>query len=179
MRPDRKGIVSAALAGAGAVLLSLAALPAMAESSVVVRDFVLSRAIENREPVDATDAFRTDDGKAVAFARIHNNGAPTSVRFVWHHGDRNHAVVPVTVGTSPGWRTWSSVNLRPGHWRVALVDASGEVLLEKAFTVAPDWNAPVATGTDRMEGGREEIGGPAEQVLDPAEIPASATFPMR
>jgi hypothetical protein len=179
MRSHRNGLISAALAGAGVAVLSLAALPAMAESAVVVRDFVLSRAIDNREPVGATDFFRVEDGKAVAFARIHNSGAPTSVSFVWHHGATTHAHVPMHVGTSPGWRTWSSVTLRAGNWRVALVDAYGEVLLEKSFAVGPGSSVPMAAGPEGMQDVRDDLGGPVDPILDPAETPASVVYPMR
>ena len=34
-----------------------------------------------------------------------------------------------------GWRTWSSANLKPGHWTVRLVGADGVVLDERDFAV--------------------------------------------
>lgn len=177
--PDRNRLLPAALAGAGFLAVALAALPAMAESSVVIRDFVLSRGIDNREPVDSTDFFRPADGRAVAFVRIHNTGGPTQVSFVWHHGERSHAVVPMNVGTSPGWRTWSSVNLQPGAWRVALVDAQGEVLAERAFTVGYDPASPVASGTDDMPSARGGMGASIGEAIGRDEVPASAVYPMR
>ncbi len=56
--------------------------------------------------------------------------------FKWHFGAEEYAEVQMRVGTSPGWRTWSSANLRPGGWRVELVDANGVVLMERRFTVS-------------------------------------------
>ena len=168
MRPARKKILSAALAGAGFIACGLASLPAVAESSMVVRDFVLSHGIEGREPISNTESFRVEDGKAFAFARINNTGVPTRLSFVWNHGDRHHATVPVTVGTSPGWRTWSTVTLRPGTWHVKLVDDGGEVLLEKAFTVGYGMSGPMASpsGSGPDEGG-------------PSDVPASVVYPGR
>ena len=46
-----------------------------------------------------------------------------------------HGSVWLNVGTSPGWRTWSSANLRPGNWSVALIDAGGSVLVQRSFIV--------------------------------------------
>jgi hypothetical protein len=155
---------------------SLASLPAHADGSVVVRDFVLSHGIEGREPVSNTDSFRVEDGRAFAFARIHNSGGPTSVRFVWHYGTTHHATVPVTIGQSPGWRTWSTAKLRPGNWRVALVDRGGEVLLEKAFTVAPNAATPMAMEPDGTQDGMSGAAG-----MGPAgsDTPASVVYPTR
>ncbi len=46
-----------------------------------------------------------------------------------------HGSVWLNVGQSPGWRTWSSANLRPGNWSVTLVDAGGSVLVQRSFIV--------------------------------------------
>jgi len=172
MRPTRNRILSAALAGAGFIACSLAALPASAEGSIVVRDFVLSHGIEGREPISNTESFRVEDGKAFAFARIHNTGASTTMNFVWNHGERHHATVPVTVGTSPGWRTWSTVKLRPGNWHVQLVDSGGAVMLEKAFSVAPGQADPMAPMASPSHDGDGMMRGPRD-------TPASVEYPSR
>lgn len=181
MRPSRNKILSAALAGAGFVALNLAALPAMADGSIVVRNFVLSHGIHDREPISETESFNVEDGKAFAFARIQNTGDPTMVSFVWEYGDTHHATVPVNVGRSPGWRTWSTARLRSGNWRVKLVDAQGAVLLEKSFTVDANGSSPVAmpgNGMDNMQNqGQAAQGAYDSTVTD--DIPASITFPMR
>ncbi|MBT5049456.1 MAG: DUF2914 domain-containing protein [Rhodospirillaceae bacterium] len=171
MRLTRNRILSAALAGAGFVACGLASLPAVAEGSMVVRDFVLSHGIEGREPISNTDSFHVEDRKAFAFVRIHNTGAPTTMSFVWNHGERHHATVPVTIGTSPGWRTWSNIKLQAGDWHVKLVDGGGEVLLEKAFTVGPRMADPMTPMASPSNGGQEMRG--------PRDIPASVAYPSR
>ena len=176
MRPTRNRILSAALAGAGFVACSLASFPAMAEGSMVVRDFVLSHGIEGREPISNTDSFRVQDGKAFAFARIHNTGSPTTMNFVWNHGERHHATVPVTIGTSPGWRTWSTVKLSPGDWHVKLVDGSGEVLLEKAFSVGDGMSGPPSGSMASPSQSGPDEGG---TMNGPSDIPASVNYPSR
>lgn len=135
IRSNRNYLSTAALFGAALMATSLAAPPALAQGSLVVRDFVMTHDIDAREPTDNTLSFAVHDGKAIAFARINNSGAPTTVDFVWFYGDEPHGTVTLNIGTSPGWRTWSSANLRPGDWRVQLVDASGELLMENSFTV--------------------------------------------
>ncbi len=140
-RLTQKSRVSMALAAAVAVGAALLGQPAAAADPLVVRDFVLTRDIDGREPVDSVATFGPADTEAVAFARIDNRGAPTTVTFKWHRGSRQHAAVQMRVGTSSGWRTWSSANLRPGDWRVELLDADGVVLMEDRFRVS---RTPVA-----------------------------------
>ena len=124
-----------ALFGATLAVSTLAAGPAAAEGELVVRDFVLTNAIIGREPTNEATAFTVQDGRAFAFARINNTGAPTTVKVVWRHEGMEHGSVWLNVGESTGWRTWSSANLRPGNWSVTLVDAGGSVLVQRSFIV--------------------------------------------
>ncbi len=124
-----------ALFGATLAISTLAAGPAAAEGGLVVRDFVLTNAIVGREPTNEATAFTVQDGRAFAFARINNTGAPTAVNVVWHFEGTQHGSVWLNVGQSPGWRTWSSANLKPGNWSVTLVDAGGSVLVQRSFIV--------------------------------------------
>ncbi len=124
-----------ALFGATLAISTLAAGPAAAEGELVVRDFVLTNDVVAREPTNEATSFTTHDEKAFAFARINNTGAPTAVNVVWRHEGMQHGSVWLNVGTSPGWRTWSSANLKPGNWSVTLVDAGGSVLVQRSFIV--------------------------------------------
>ncbi len=125
-----------ALFGAALAVSTLAAGPAVADGELVVRDFVLTNDVVDREPTNEAAAFTTRDEKAFAFARINNTGAPKKVKVVWHHEGTEHGSVWLNVGMSSGWRTWSSANIRkPGNWSVTLVDAGGSVLGQRSFIV--------------------------------------------
>ena len=127
-------VITGAL-GAAAISLTLLAASSAQAGSVVIRDFVLTHGIYEREPVGNTDVFSTGDERGYAFARINNDGDATQVSFVWEFDDQVHATIDMNVGSSPGWRTWSSVNLRPGNWRVKLIDQNGVIMAERSFTV--------------------------------------------
>ncbi len=129
-----RALVAMIIAAAFAVPF-LATQPAAADEKMVIRDFVLTHGIFEREPTGTTEKFATSDGRGYAFARIANEGMPTQVSFVWYYGDEMHASIDMNIGTSGGWRTWSSVNLRPGNWRVKLQDQNGMVIAERSFTV--------------------------------------------
>jgi hypothetical protein len=123
------------LAGAAVAFSLFAAGPVQAGSAMMVRDFVLTNGIYEREPVNTTEDFMTSDGTAYAFARINNDGEPSKVSFIWQYQGSEHASVDQTIGTSGSWRTWSSVNLKPGDWRVQLVTEDGRVIAERTFKV--------------------------------------------
>ncbi len=130
----RKFGLPMALFGAALAVSTIVAAPAAA-AELVVRDFVLAHGIVGREPTNETASFTTHDQKAFAFARINNTGAPTAVNVVWRHEGKLHGSVWLNVGDSTGWRTWSSANLKPGNWNVALIDAGGSVLVQRSFIV--------------------------------------------
>lgn len=148
-RPNRKSLLSATLVGAALAVSGLGGQSALAEDSLTIRDFVLTNGVSEREPINNSTTYKVEDGKVFAFARINNSGGPTTVNFVWHYGDEEHGSVPMSIGTSSGWRTWSSANLKPGNWRVKLVDENGAVLSEKSFTVG------MQAGTAQSDMGHE------------------------
>jgi hypothetical protein len=139
----------AALAGAALAVLGIAAAPAQAGDQVVVRDLVLTHNVAERMPTDSVDGFAADADVGYVFVRVSNSGDPTQVKVVWSRSGVEQGSVPLNVGTSSGWRTWSSANLRPGNWNVQVVDANGAVLSEKDFTVGA--TATVAQPTPRPE----------------------------
>jgi hypothetical protein len=146
------------------------ATPSQADEGLIIRDFVLTRGIAEREPTDTVDAFDVSDSQGYIFARIANDGLPTGVTAVWRYGDTVHAAIDLEVGTSTGWRTWSSANLKAGLWTVELVDAEGIVLAQRSFSV----------GTSLAEEGMPASHGPSgvdlEQLSqDPAKLPVSST----
>lgn len=112
-----------------------ASMAKLNERNIAVRDFVMARDVVDREPVGVTTTFSPQDGRAFAYAKVDNPGAPTHVSFMWLYDDALYATIDMEVGTSVRWRTWSSAELSLGAWRVQIVSADGEVLAENAFTV--------------------------------------------
>jgi len=169
IRSNRKFGLPMALFGAALVAAGLAAAPAAADSTLVVRDFVLTNSIVSREPTNETTAFTIHDKRAFAFARINNTGAPTAVNVVWHYEGTQHGSVWLNVGTSPGWRTWSSANLKPGNWSVTLVDAGGSILVQRSFIVGRSADAMAGIDDFMAE----------EQTSTAEDLDKSMFYPMR
>lgn len=103
--------------------------------TLYVSRMVLAKKIEDRNPLDVTQSFSVRDSLAWCFAEIYNSTDTTSVHFVWYHDSEKHAEVTTNIGVSPSWRTYSSVKLKPGNWRVELVDKQGNKLNEQSFSV--------------------------------------------
>ncbi len=154
-----------------ALLLALAATtqPALAGDKVVVRDVVLTHNVAERMPTDSVDGFAADTDVGYAFVRISNAGEPTQVKVVWSRNGVEQGAVPLNVGTSSGWRTWSSTSLQPGNWRVQVVDANGAVLSQKDFAVGP---RAVASQPQSSQVPSDQVPSsqvPSGQVADPNE----------
>ena len=139
----RKGTWILTLAAA-LVAATAAWQPGQAAEMPEISDFVLTRGISEREPADPVDGFSSADRRGFAFARIKNQGAPTSVAFVWTRDDHHHATIHTNIGTSPSWRTWSSVNLQPGLWNVQVVSEASQVLGQKSFRVMDRTNSAIS-----------------------------------
>ncbi len=105
------------------------------QGDLTVLDFVVSREVEDREPVGKTSVFSAGERLGYAFARVRNLGAPAKVEFLWRRDDRLISRYRTTIGSSVRWRTWSQAELRPGAWRVTLVEEDGEVLAQAEFLV--------------------------------------------
>jgi len=153
------------------------AMSDLAPAALIIRDFVLSRGIEGREPADRTEAFRTTDGQAYAFLRIANDGPPTDLTIVWRYEGAVHGTVDLAIGSSPGWRTWSSANLKPGDWTVEVSDAEGVVLAQRQFTVDTTFASDPATASE--ESGTATFRQITQEPGDGAVNPAMDGTPMR
>jgi len=104
--------------------------------SLYVKEFVLAENVVEREPVNVVQSFDVSDKKAWCFARINNPSDIITLTFRWFHEDDLHYEMDTQIGKSPNWRTYSSVTLAEGTWRVELVSPENTVLKEIRFNVS-------------------------------------------
>jgi hypothetical protein len=120
-----------------ALMFSLLALLLSATLAIAgeVARAQFTTAIDAREPVDdLTQANAASLNKVYFFTELRGLEGQT-VTHRWSYGGETKAEVSFTAG-SPRWRVWSSKELLPewtGTWAVAVVDAGGNVLIEKSF----------------------------------------------
>jgi len=108
--------------------------PGNADANLEVVDFLLAGKVESREPQNVVEAFGKDNERGFAFARLHAK-APSDVTFVWYLNDKPVARCKQSIQASKKWRTYSSVKLRPGQWKVQLLGENDSVLAEKTFAI--------------------------------------------
>lgn len=98
----------------------------------------MCRGVADREPVDPTDQFTVEDGRAYTWCEV-SGGAGAILRHVYYHEGVRTDAVELQI-RSDRFRTWSYKTLRPsltGDWRVDI--AVGDTVLRSlTFHVAPD-----------------------------------------
>jgi hypothetical protein len=127
----------------GVAAVILAAAPAQEEddpgsgSALAVTRAVITRGIEEREPVDEGSSFSPDVGHLFLFTVIEGAGEETIIYHVWIYGGEEKARVELPV-SGKRWRTWSQKTIPPawtGDWSVSVENADGAVLTKIPFTI--------------------------------------------
>lgn len=107
---------------------------AAAPADLKLVEFVLANQVQSREPKDRVESFAQGSDRGFAFARIQSQNN-NEVTFVWTRNGHEYARMTSPVNKAKNWRTFSSVKLKAGEWKVQLIDKDKVVLAEKSFTV--------------------------------------------
>jgi hypothetical protein len=102
-----------------------------------VARLVVAGGIDQREPVGVAETFGAGQEAVYCFLEAREIVAHTEVVFVWYHGDREAAVIPVRLVAGPRWRTFThkQVSGLRGNWKVYLQDGRGQVVGSVDFVV--------------------------------------------
>lgn len=109
----------------------------LTNTALSVVEAKICEGIIDQEPVAPGDIFSKDTPVLFCFSRIEASEA-TEVKHIWYFQNTEVAEVPLSIGVSSGWRTYSSKNISPmeqGNWKVEIVTASGEALKTIQFVV--------------------------------------------
>lgn len=117
-----------------AVVQATAEAQSDAATDLKLVEFVLANEIVSREPREVVESFTEGGDRGFAFARI-NSKATTEVTFLWTRNGHECARIKAPIQAARTWRTYSSVKLRSGDWKVQLLDQNKVVLAEKSFSV--------------------------------------------
>lgn len=118
--------------------LSDAGVSAAAEVLPEVTLIETGTTIADRELVGEGARFEANGGRVYARIVVDNPGPEAALAMVWRRDGRIVQSLPVNVGTSPRWRTWSYKTMRKhdaGKWTVEVLDAEGTAIAQAAFEV--------------------------------------------
>lgn len=118
------------------VLLALALSALTALFALEAKRVVVCTAVENREPVGASESFPASAGELVCFSEVTGAGGAAEITHVWalDGAERFRVSLPVRADR---WRTWSRKRVSPGSWTVTVLGPSGEELGKATFAVTP------------------------------------------
>jgi hypothetical protein len=97
-------------------------------------------AIDNKEISGEAAQFPETVERLYCWMKVSADQTPVTLKHVWYVDGQKEAEVPLDIKYA-SMRTWSSKSVRPGSWKVEVVDDKGTVLSSKEFTVAKE-NAP-------------------------------------
>lgn len=106
-----------------------------AAPAVKVEKIVTAAGVENREPVGESSAFAAGTERIYTWTKISAAQPPVKIKHVYYLNDKKVSEFELAVNGSP-YRVWSWKNVRPGSWKVEVVDEAGAVLASVVFTVA-------------------------------------------
>ena len=95
---------------------------------VKVLEAAICHSIDKRQPIDivgSNNPVNTRVSKLYCWTKVLNAYGPTKVIHVWYWRNTKMMEIPLAIGRSPGWRTWSSKKIQlhqKGEWRVDILD---------------------------------------------------------
>lgn len=114
-----------------------ASIPAQEMPEIQVEEMDFCTGIEQRGPVGVDTVFADTIGQVYCYTKIANAPDTTSISHVWYYQNKRMAEVNLDV-KAKSWRTWSSKRILTewtGRWRVDVVDANGNILKSKFFSI--------------------------------------------
>ena len=108
------------------------------EGTLAVKEFVFTRKVVKRRPVDDVATVPVDGKRVYGFIKVFNKGPARVITMTWQRNGRVHLRHSLEVGRSPGWKTWSCVTASRytrGEWMVTVSDADGQVLARQSLTI--------------------------------------------
>lgn len=111
-------------------------VPAAAEDVDIV-EARICEGISEREPVAPGDVFPCDINQVFCFSRVKASES-TEIKHIWYCNGEPVAEIPLSIGVSSGWRTFSSKNISTmdkGNWKVEIVSAGGTPMKTIQFIV--------------------------------------------
>jgi len=102
--------------------------------SVQIEKIAIGTGIQDRELVGQATEFSASLGRVYCWTKVIAQNVPTSVKHVWYLDGKKSVEITLNV-KYPRTRTWSNKAIRPGSWKVEVLDESGSAVSSVEFKV--------------------------------------------
>lgn len=119
------------------IVFFLSSLVFAQDNNLSISKFVFCERVDSLNPVNVDTVFYNTIGKVCCFTQVKGAQDTTQISHLWYYNNEEMARVSLPVH-SMSWRTWSSKQILPkwtGLWRVDIVNAAGNVIDSKSFTI--------------------------------------------
>ncbi|MFC1522337.1 DUF2914 domain-containing protein [Elusimicrobiota bacterium] len=107
---------------------------AKGDGRIIVEKIAIGSGVENNKIVGESVDFDASAERVWCWTKIASQKLPTVIKHIWYFEDKKSAEVPLNT-KYPSHRTWSSKAVKPGRWKVEVVDEMGEVIASSGFNV--------------------------------------------
>jgi len=107
-------------------------------NTLKLNEIMICRGIYKRNPIKPGFNFINNVDSLFCYTKISNTGPKQEVKHLWYHKDKQISSVVYNIKTSYNYRSWSKKTIYPkqtGDWRVDVVDANGNIIGSRAFTI--------------------------------------------
>jgi hypothetical protein len=108
--------------------------PVVTQHAIHLNRFILTTAVQNKEPLGEKTSFDGADHAVFAFLDV-KSAENKTIALHWKRNGHIYHTQKLTVKASPRFRTWSHVKALPGNWTVAVEDEQGKTVQELSFIV--------------------------------------------
>ena len=113
------------------------------KSTLKLNEIMICRGIYKRNPIKPGFSFINDVDSLFCYTKITNSGTKQEIKHIWYFEDKEISAVVYNIKPSYNYRSWSKKRIlakQTGNWKVDVVDANGDVLGSRSFSIKSNSN---------------------------------------
>jgi len=116
------------------------------KNNIHIQLLAMATNILNKEPIGVSRLFLSDISELFCFTVVENKNTNNKIIHNWKRYQEDYLYEQevfrstINIGTSPNWRCWSKITIKPemaGDWQVMVTDSVGNKLDSLDFSIIP------------------------------------------
>ena len=110
------------------------------KKNINIQLLAMATNILNKEPIGVSRLFLSDINALYCFTVVENTMKDNMIIHNWKYNEQEYFKSTINIGTSPNWRCWSKITIKPemaGDWQVIVTDSIGNKLDSIDFSIIP------------------------------------------